>query len=226
MPDGPNSHLSKKHTHNKVNISIKEQLKKQVLFKSDKDFSDSINKCLTNNEAKVNISGKEGHQFTQVYFVVKVPVLSLTFIKNIFNRLFKKSQSPVLTKEVHGFTIATLEYFKKELAEDLAEHNMQHGDTVEEFITMANELAKTITYSETIDKLRERYIQINRFVWVNTSDPSIMIVDENVHETELDTGMSNKQICQTIWLWFALLFNESIKVTESSQNETSQKLLK
>lgn len=226
MPDGPNSHLTKRHTHNKVNISIKEQLRKQVLFNSDKVFSDIINKCLTNNEANVNITGLEGHQFTQVYFIAKVPVLSITFIKNVFNRLFKKDKSSIRTKQVHGFTIATLEYFKKELAEDLAEHNMQPGDTVEEYIAMSNELAKTITYSEAIDKLRERYIQINRFVWVNTSDPSIMIVDENVHELELETGMSNKQVCQTIWLWFALLFNESIKVTESPQNETSQKLLK
>lgn len=64
-----------------------------------------------------------------------------------------------------------------------------------------------------IERIQRDYIQINSYLWVQSNDPTVFIVDEKIRKFDLPTGWSEKYIIQTLLVaWFYWLKDMRINV--------------
>lgn len=90
---------------------------------------------------------------------------------------------------------------------------------VDSLDTISYDLAKElkispndITYEQRLRHVKENMIELAPYLWVEESDPTVMVYDPKQKPYALKKGWSNEQLGEILQEWFYLLTEEKIPV--------------
>ena len=91
---------------------------------------------------------------------------------------------------------------------EASEHPLEYGRKLREFMEQT-------THEEIMKYIQANYLQINRFMWVQPNDPSVIVIDKEAETYDMKSGYSNLKLLTFLHIWLWWITDKRIEFYES-----------